>query len=181
MPDPNKYKNIDDYMAVCVPMVIREGSTQDQAVGKCEGMWHGKSIGLKLNAKINNDYDVGYLAGMSKDRTTVYVDKDLDPTININGKEIDPRPFLYTHETTECAWMDQGDTYQEAHKKATEAEREHIEKEGVNWDCYMKALHPYIKSDESKDSHFPPDIDPKPYEDEKDSKEIKEIDESKSV
>ena len=39
MPNPAKFKNTAAFMKACVPMVVREGRTQEQAVGKCMGMW----------------------------------------------------------------------------------------------------------------------------------------------
>lgn len=39
-PKPGQSK--DDYLAECIPYVIKEGATQDQAVGKCNGMWKEK-------------------------------------------------------------------------------------------------------------------------------------------
>ena len=39
MPTPNENESRDDYMKRCVPQVMGEGLTQEQAVGKCEGMF----------------------------------------------------------------------------------------------------------------------------------------------
>jgi hypothetical protein len=39
MPDPTKYDNQDDFMAVCVPKMLDEGKPQDQAVAACLNMW----------------------------------------------------------------------------------------------------------------------------------------------
>jgi len=40
---PNESRN--DYVSRCIPYVIKnEGATQEQAVGKCEGMYTSKKI-----------------------------------------------------------------------------------------------------------------------------------------
>ena len=42
MPNPKDYDNQDDFMAACVPMVMKEGKDNDAAVGQCMGMWKEK-------------------------------------------------------------------------------------------------------------------------------------------
>lgn len=42
MPTVKKGEKRNDYVGRCVPEVIKEGKTQKQAVGKCEGMFSGK-------------------------------------------------------------------------------------------------------------------------------------------
>lgn len=42
MPDPRRFSNRNDFMTVCVPQVIREGSEQDQAVAVCSSMWRDR-------------------------------------------------------------------------------------------------------------------------------------------
>ena len=39
MPKPRKNEKRKDYIARCVPIVVREGLTPRQAVGRCHGMW----------------------------------------------------------------------------------------------------------------------------------------------
>lgn len=40
MPDETK----DEFLARCIPMVIEEGASQDEAVGKCAGIWTNKKV-----------------------------------------------------------------------------------------------------------------------------------------
>jgi hypothetical protein len=49
MPTPKAGESEKDYVARCVPVVMREGKTQEQALGKCYGMYRNavKSLGLK--------------------------------------------------------------------------------------------------------------------------------------
>lgn len=42
MPTPKKDETESEYIGRCIPMIIKEGKTQDQAAGKCYGMWKGK-------------------------------------------------------------------------------------------------------------------------------------------
>ena len=39
MPKPRPNETKSEYMNRCVPYVMKEGKTQEQAVGKCYGMW----------------------------------------------------------------------------------------------------------------------------------------------
>ncbi len=58
MPTPTSGESRDHFMARCIPMVMNEGKTQDQAKGECEGIFDqhdGKTIddqkseGVKVN------------------------------------------------------------------------------------------------------------------------------------
>ncbi len=37
--EPKPGQSKDDYLSVCIPYVIKEGATQEQAAGKCYGIW----------------------------------------------------------------------------------------------------------------------------------------------
>ncbi len=39
MPDPNPNETEAEYVARCVPIVMAEGKTQDQALGQCYGVY----------------------------------------------------------------------------------------------------------------------------------------------
>jgi len=39
MPSVNPNESRSDYVARCIPVVMKEGHTKEQAVGKCEGMY----------------------------------------------------------------------------------------------------------------------------------------------
>ena len=49
-PNPGESKN--DYISRCIPYVLNEGASQEQAAGKCYGMWEGKE---------DFDYDISAL------------------------------------------------------------------------------------------------------------------------
>jgi len=42
MPDPTNYDNESDWMSACVPAVMDEGRTNEQAVAQCLNMWSNK-------------------------------------------------------------------------------------------------------------------------------------------
>lgn len=42
MPSVKKNESSKSYMSRCIPMVKKEGRTQEQAVGKCYGMYKSK-------------------------------------------------------------------------------------------------------------------------------------------
>ena len=48
MPEPQKGEDKSSYISRCVKQVMAEGKTQDQALGKCYGMWENKSRGHKI-------------------------------------------------------------------------------------------------------------------------------------
>lgn len=39
MPEVKKGESRNEYVGRCIPVVKKEGRTQNQAVGKCEGMY----------------------------------------------------------------------------------------------------------------------------------------------
>lgn len=49
MPNPADYQNKDDFMKVCVPMRIKEGDAQDQAVAACMNIWNNKGKSKKAD------------------------------------------------------------------------------------------------------------------------------------
>jgi hypothetical protein len=42
MPDVGKYETEDDWMGACVPKMVDEGKSQDQAVAACLNQWRNK-------------------------------------------------------------------------------------------------------------------------------------------
>jgi HK97 family phage major capsid protein len=51
MPNPGDFKSKDEFMKVCVPMRIKEGSEQDQAVAACSGMWEKHDKGEMMSVQ----------------------------------------------------------------------------------------------------------------------------------
>jgi HK97 family phage prohead protease len=132
---------------------------------------------LEVKEKADTSYDIPYLGGCSNNGK-VYIDKDLPNELTVGDKTFNPHKYIKIHEETEFTLMhnDNPMTYEEAHVKATQAEKDAVEQDGIDWEEYSKAISKYIKIDENKkDMDLPDDLDEKPYEDEGDTEEVKKI------
>lgn len=62
MPSVRPHETESDYMARCVPDLIREGKDKDQAVAQCLSMfkhkWKAKAIEVDIPQKIVKDKDI---------------------------------------------------------------------------------------------------------------------------
>lgn len=114
---------------------------------------------------VNRDYDVPAFAGSSNDAGTVYIDRHVPRSINIDGKSVDIAPFLATHETTEHKLMvEDGLSYADAHKQATAAERAQVEAAGIDWKSYEAHINGMLRTiEQEKLARTPPDLYLKPY------------------
>lgn len=54
MPSPNAGESEADYIARCVPIVMKEGKTQDQALGQCYGVYRQQAEGHR-KAKVHEE------------------------------------------------------------------------------------------------------------------------------
>lgn len=117
----------------------------------------------------NQDHDLPYLAGYSKDGNTIYFDRHLPEQIDIivDGRKwtIDPRDFVRIHEQTEKTLIDVRNLrYGPAHSLANAAERRAVLARGIPWIPYNEALDPFIKADEiERLKSVPADLDMRPY------------------
>jgi hypothetical protein len=117
----------------------------------------------------SSSYDLPYLAGYSKDGTTLYFDRHLPNELRVMVKNgwrlINPKEFVALHEETEKAIIDAlGWKYEKAHEVANAVERRAVIAAGLSWKAYEAALEPYIKADEVERLEFiPPDLDWTPY------------------
>ena len=50
MPDPADFDSADAFMSACVPMMVDEGTPQDQAVAACSQVWEDKALPLQNRA-----------------------------------------------------------------------------------------------------------------------------------
>src|ERR1700722_7083339 len=119
--------------------------------------------------RLDDSYDLPYLAGYSSDRKIIYIDRHLPETLEYmhdgKRKEFSPRSFLIDHESFEKALIDAlGWSYPHAHEAATGYERRHVLQAGLFWKPYQEAYRPYIKVDEhEKLKRVPKDLDMTPY------------------
>jgi hypothetical protein len=47
MPEPKANENQNDFIGRCVPFMMDEGKTQDEALGACYGIWEVKKSLIK--------------------------------------------------------------------------------------------------------------------------------------
>jgi hypothetical protein len=119
--------------------------------------------------RLDDTYDLPYLAGYSKDGKIIYIDRHLPEQLSYHhdGKfrEYRPRPFIIDHESFEKAVIDALSwKYAHAHQAATGYERRAVLKAGLIWQPYQEAYRPYIKADEhEKLKRVPADLDLTPY------------------
>lgn len=130
------------------------------------------------HVKINHRYDVPYIAGYSEDGKTIYIDRDFPLVLISRGKRKNITKFLVLHEMLEKAISDFFSPlhYQYAHEIATIAEKEAVKKEGLNVKIYDKFVKKHGKVVmQKKVRRPPPDLDLKPYRDEKDTKNLYQL------
>ena len=119
---------------------------------------------------VDNNYDVPFLCGYSKDANKIYCDRDFKSRY----KGIDLTRFLKIHEITEKALIDLYNYhYDIANKIAMHFEHQAVTKAGIDYASYQDYLKPFIKHIEhEKVKKLPPDLDHTPYKDEKGSHKL---------
>jgi len=127
--------------------------------------------------KIDRRYDIPYLAGYSKDGSTVYIDRHMPKSLVYGGHRVQTDRFLAAHEIVEKALLDQLRLhYLHAHQIALRAEQAAVRAAGVEWrayDRFTKANEKAIGNERLK--RVPKALDLTPYRDEKDFEELKAI------
>ena len=127
--------------------------------------------------RVNHQYDVPYLAGLSVDYKTLYVDKNVPLEIRI--KELDKNqytlsnicPFLAIHEFIERKLM-RFMNYDKAHRIANRYEHSEVKKAGFDPDDFQNRIIEYyykIKRSSKTKLIVPDDLYLWPYIDSKDS------------
>jgi hypothetical protein len=126
---------------------------------------------LWLPREVNDEYDIPFLAGYSKDRKTIYRDRNLPKTVvaHLDGKtkEIEPDEDIIPHETIEPIVMDVlGWTYFPAHAVATVyGKRRFVRRYGPEWWMpYTHEMDGFASHDEhERVKKVPRDLDMAPY------------------
>ncbi len=121
--------------------------------------------------KLDRSWDIPYLAGYSRDGKTVYIDRHLPKYLETNDKRYDVDPFLILHESVEKSLLAElGLVYQHAHQIALRAEEAAVRASGLSLRVYDRFMQKHIKSAGHENlKRIPPDLDIKPYHDEKDT------------
>ena len=68
MPNPDDFDTEAAFMKVCVPEVKDEGKSQEQAVGKCSGMWTGRTKTKKAADLAGNLLTPEFLAELKEEK-----------------------------------------------------------------------------------------------------------------
>lgn len=132
----------------------------------------GEELGPRapeVHLRVSRQYSVLYGAGLSVDRGTVYIDKDL-PTyfIDSDGKKWFTDIYIITHECTETFFMDVlGFENERAHVRATETELGEARADGCPVDEYVGHFWEPLRAcaDLTPGKETPPDINLRPYRD----------------
>jgi hypothetical protein len=122
---------------------------------------------------IDCKHDVPFVAGMSKDGETLYVDKEAYPEIEKAGY----LRALIVHEMVEhCLMSDCGMKYQEAHAIATGAEESCLRADKIDQTKYNTFYDKIIRKVAARGAYknVPDDLDTEPYVDSGDEKDIEE-------
>jgi len=126
---------------------------------------------LLERVKVDCKHDVPFVAGMSEDGETLYVDKEAYPEIVKLGY----LRALIVHEMVEhCLMEDVGMKYQEAHAIATGAEESTLRADGIDQTKYNADYDRIIRKVASRGKYpnVPEDLDTEPYQDEGDAGEV---------
>jgi hypothetical protein len=127
--------------------------------------------------KLNRIYDIPYLAGYSKDRKTIFIDRHMPKFFIFKGRKIFTDRFLILHECVEKALIDSLKLhYQFAHQIALRVEKAAVETEKISWFQYNRFMQKYIKEiGDEKLERVPSKLDIRPYLDEKDTKVLQSL------
>jgi hypothetical protein len=137
--------------------------------------WHlsdamlGRSAeALAKAVKVDQRYDVPYLAGYSVNGKRIYLDRRIPATLTLpNGRRLRVARYLVVHEAVEKALLRcYGLRYQHAHQIALRAERELIKADGYTWADYDRVMRAWAKlAEDDRPLKLPPDLDLTPYRD----------------
>jgi hypothetical protein len=60
MPNPSDYKDRESFMNACIPHVMGEGKTKEQAAGQCSGMWDSKvkKVDVEVIVKVSESLPI---------------------------------------------------------------------------------------------------------------------------
>jgi hypothetical protein len=132
---------------------------------------------LRRVGKIERRYDIPYIAGYSRDGSTVYIDRHKPRSFAYRGRRVQIDRFLITHEVVEKALLDGLHLhYLHAHQIALRIEQAAVCAAGISWREYNR----FTKAHEKKICdervvRVPSDLDLTPYREEHDLPEPRKI------
>ncbi|NBW57155.1 hypothetical protein EBR43_05095 [bacterium] len=116
--------------------------------------------------KVDLNHEVPYLGGVSKDGQTVYLDKRFPNTYRQkDGKVVESHKYLIFHEIAEFLLLSQGESYNKAHRRAAQLEKEFLIKGGINVREYYQNIYDHVKTSMKNidADDIPKDLDLRPY------------------
>lgn len=115
--------------------------------------------------RVDRRHDVPYLAGYSREGTTIYIDRHLPKSFRFRGKTIAVERYLVMHEAVEKTLIDQLNLhYQHAHEIATRAEEAAVRAAKISWRAYDRFMQQYVKQvGDERLTRLPADLDQKPF------------------
>lgn len=116
---------------------------------------------------VNRDYDIPDLAGYSKDRSTIYIDKDMPEGFKSrSGVYFKTDKYLCIHEFVEDSCQENGMHYPDSHQLALAAEENSVRLDGLPVEEYNSFMFAQIRKAAAKrgDLDLPEDLDVEPYE-----------------
>ena len=151
-------------------------------IGRDDTLVSAKMLGnavknILRKTKLERGWDIPYLAGYSRNGKIIFIDRHLPQFLITPSGKYDVFPFLILHEAVEKSLLDELSlVYQHAHQIALRAEEAAVRAAGIKWKVYDAFMQRYIKSvGHEKLNKIPPDLDIKPYHDEKDTALLKKM------
>jgi hypothetical protein len=132
---------------------------------------------LRRVGKIDRSYDIPYIAGYSRDGSTVFIDRHMPRSFVYRGRRVLTDRFLVTHEIVEKALLDQLSLhYLHAHQIALRIEQAAVRAADIPWRDYNRFTKAYEKTiGDERLTRVPRDLDLTPYRDEEDVAELRKI------
>lgn len=119
-----------------------------------------------MGMRVDTDHEVPYLGGVSKDGQVVYIDSRFPSKYRQkDGKVVDSHKYLVFHEIAEFLLLSQGESYNKAHRRASQLEKEFLIKGGIDVEEYYKNIYDHVKVSMKKidTDKIPKDLDMRPY------------------
>ena len=116
--------------------------------------------------KVDTTHEVPYLGGVSKDGHTIYIDYRFPESYKQkDGKIVKPHKYLVFHESAEFLLMSLGKSYNDAHRRAAQLEKEFLAEDGINAEEYYQHIYKYVQDamHNIDKSRVPTDLDMRPY------------------
>jgi len=154
-----------------VPSDLLQNDYFSKKVLSKEGLMDAlEELTSKVASRVDESYDIPYLAGYSLDGKEIYLHRGMKyKLLRLRGKTYDIRKTVVLHEAGEKALMDHwGLNYPHAHQITSRVEKAAVQAWGLQWSRYDQYLQELISKAWGRVSKIPPELDMTPYCDEND-------------